>query len=154
MAHVDDVQLGAALIGQLDGGHGRPPRGKRRHERAARRRDPPIGQVVHNREVQHARGVRDAQRHGLIAIAQQSDRALAHLTRNRGMRPGTDAGRHRVEAADARFVQADGETRSQGFGLGLAFCKSAIEAHGGTIRAEAGPDSKGTRMVFSLPVNA
>ena len=51
-----------------------------------------------------------------------------------------------------RFVQAEGETRSQGFGLGLAFCKSAVEAHGGTIRAEAGPDGTGTRMVFSLPL--
>lgn len=52
-----------------------------------------------------------------------------------------------------RFVQAEGETRSQGFGLGLAFCRSAVEAHGGTIRAEAGPDRTGTRMVFSLPLD-
>jgi signal transduction histidine kinase len=51
-----------------------------------------------------------------------------------------------------RFVQTEAGRTSTGFGLGLAFCRSAIQAHGGTIRAEEGASGKGTRMVFSLPV--
>jgi two-component system, OmpR family, phosphate regulon sensor histidine kinase PhoR len=51
-----------------------------------------------------------------------------------------------------RFVQTEAGRKSTGFGLGLAFCRSAIQAHGGTIRAEEGASGTGTRMVFSLPV--
>lgn len=38
-------------------------------------------------------------------------------------------------------------------GLGLSFCKLAVEAHGGTIRAES-KLSKGTSMIFTLPLTA
>jgi two-component system sensor histidine kinase KdpD len=38
----------------------------------------------------------------------------------------------------------------RGIGLGLAICKAIIEAHGGTISAEANKP-KGTRIVFTLP---
>ena len=37
-----------------------------------------------------------------------------------------------------------------GAGLGLYFCKLAVEAHGGTIGFESEPD-KETRFYFSLP---
>ncbi len=36
-------------------------------------------------------------------------------------------------------------------GLGLSFCKLAVEAHGGTIRAES-ELSQGTSMIFTLPL--
>jgi signal transduction histidine kinase len=51
-----------------------------------------------------------------------------------------------------RFVQTEAGRKSTGFGLGLAFCRSAIQAHGGTIKAEEGPSGSGTRIVFSLPL--
>jgi signal transduction histidine kinase len=51
-----------------------------------------------------------------------------------------------------RFVQTEAGRRSTGFGLGLSFCRSAVQAHGGEIRAEAGDRGVGTRMVFSLPL--
>ena len=43
-------------------------------------------------------------------------------------------------------------TRSDGLGLGLAICRSIIEAHGGHIRAENVPDG-GAVFSFTLPVS-
>src|SRR5574341_748436 len=51
-----------------------------------------------------------------------------------------------------RFVQAEVAHRSRGFGLGLAYCRSAVEAHGGTITAEGGEGGVGTKVVVRLPV--
>jgi two-component system sensor histidine kinase BaeS len=41
---------------------------------------------------------------------------------------------------------------SPGSGLGLSIAKAIIEAHGGRIRAEAGPGGRGTTVAVSLPV--
>jgi signal transduction histidine kinase len=52
-----------------------------------------------------------------------------------------------------RFAQVAGEKRKRrGFGLGLAYCRLAIEAHGGRIWAEPGDDGIGSRFVFTLPL--
>jgi signal transduction histidine kinase len=53
-----------------------------------------------------------------------------------------------------RFVQLDENRKgTRGFGLGLAYCKSAIQTHGGRIRVEDTPYGTGSRFVFSLPVS-
>ena len=53
-----------------------------------------------------------------------------------------------------RFAQASGDqARTRGFGLGLTFCRLAIEAHGGQIWIEDGADGVGSQVVFSLPTN-
>ena len=46
---------------------------------------------------------------------------------------------------------ATGDHDESGSGLGLAFCKMAIEAHDGTIEVED-TSSKGTTFRFSLPL--
>ena len=39
-----------------------------------------------------------------------------------------------------------------GTGMGLAIAKGIVEAHAGQIAIESGPDGKGTRVVFTLPL--
>lgn len=50
-----------------------------------------------------------------------------------------------------RVPTTDGE-RHEGWGLGLYFCKRAVEAHGGWIRVES-PPGKGTLVQFGIPNN-
>lgn len=53
-----------------------------------------------------------------------------------------------------RFAQVErsGSKLTRGFGLGLAFCRLAVEAHGGKIWIEAPENNKGSRFVFTLPI--
>jgi signal transduction histidine kinase len=57
----------------------------------------------------------------------------------------------RRESIFGRFDRGS-ETERRGFGLGLTFCKVAVEAHGGRIWVESGPEGVGSRFVFTLPV--
>lgn len=52
-----------------------------------------------------------------------------------------------------RFAQlSNGSSRTGGFGLGLAFCQLAVEAHGGRIWVESGDEGIGSQFIFSLPL--
>lgn len=50
-----------------------------------------------------------------------------------------------------KFTRLHGRSGPRGFGLGLAFCRLAVEAHGGRIWVESGPEA-GACFKFSLPV--
>lgn len=43
-------------------------------------------------------------------------------------------------------------TKQSGTGLGMAICKRIVDAHGGRIRAESGPDA-GTQITVTLPID-
>lgn len=51
-----------------------------------------------------------------------------------------------------RFVQTDTLRQTRGFGLGLAFCRSAIRAHGGQIWVEDGNKGIGSKFMIRLPI--
>jgi signal transduction histidine kinase len=50
-----------------------------------------------------------------------------------------------------RFSRAQDRKEMDGFGLGLAFCRLAVEAHGGSIWVE-GSEGEGSTFAFSLPL--
>ena len=58
--------------------------------------------------------------------------------------------RYRASIFD-KFYRTPNNT-SKGMGLGLAFCRLAIEAHGGTIYADEA-DGGGAKFVFLLPAD-
>lgn len=49
-----------------------------------------------------------------------------------------------------KFVRLNLDNTTRGLGLGLAFCRLAVQAHGGTIWVED-RDGGGSRFIFSLP---
>jgi two-component system sensor histidine kinase HydH len=62
-----------------------------------------------------------------------------------------DQGRGIEQEAMAQIFKPFYTTKPGGMGLGLAFCKWTVEAHGGTIRLESAP-GKGTTVYVSLPM--
>ena len=65
--------------------------------------------------------------------------------------PGIPAGTE--EAIFQKFTRGQPESVQPGAGLGLAICRTIVEAHHGRIWAENRPEG-GARFVFSLPVGA
>ena len=57
------------------------------------------------------------------------------------------------EAVFEKFTRLRTEFAPKGLGLGLAFCRLAVEAHGGKIWVESQPGA-GSRFIFNLPVEA
>lgn len=52
-----------------------------------------------------------------------------------------------------KFITLQAENGIKGLGLGLAFCRLAVQAHGGTIWMESNTGS-GSVFIFSLPLSA
>jgi signal transduction histidine kinase len=50
-----------------------------------------------------------------------------------------------------RIFEAFYTTKPQGLGMGLAICKSIIEAHGGRLWAENNPEG-GATFSFTIPI--
>lgn len=56
------------------------------------------------------------------------------------------------EAIFNKFARLQGERMPKGLGLGLAFCRLAVQSHGGKIWVEGEPEH-GSRFLFTLPVS-
>jgi len=68
--------------------------------------------------------------------------------------PGPGIGEaERERVFDMFYTAGQRGDRRHGVGLGLAICRSIVEAHGGTIEALPGPGGIGTCMRIRLPVS-
>ena len=56
------------------------------------------------------------------------------------------------ETIFAKFSQGQKGSSKSSAGLGLTFCKMAVEAHGGTIHVEPGSGGLGSKFIFELPL--
>jgi signal transduction histidine kinase len=82
-----------------------------------------------------------------VAVGLEDDHVVVSVTDTGPGIPPEDR-----ERIFERFAQANGESaKRRGFGLGLAFCQLAVEAHGGRIWVEPGDEGLGSRFVFTLP---
>lgn len=63
--------------------------------------------------------------------------------------PGINLGDH--QRIFEKFARVERKGRSKGLGLGLAFCRLAVEAHGGNIWVESEP-GQGSAFYFTLPL--
>ncbi len=58
----------------------------------------------------------------------------------------------RARIFDLFHRAAKGDGAPAGTGMGLAIVKGLVEAHGGSVRAEAAPDGRGASIVMRLPL--
>ncbi len=85
-----------------------------------------------------------------VAVSREDGQAVIRVT-DQG--PGIPA-EHRDAVFDMFFRVRSGDRQTAGTGLGLAICRGFVEAHGGSIRAEAGPDGVGASIIVRLPLAA
>jgi two-component system sensor histidine kinase/response regulator len=79
-----------------------------------------------------------------VSVSQQAD-SLRFAVRDTGSGIPTEA----FDRIFEKFGQLDAHDKV-GTGLGLAFCKLAVEAHGGSISVESTP-GKGSEFAFTIP---
>jgi signal transduction histidine kinase len=84
----------------------------------------------------------------IYAAVDEDDRFIKVCVSDQG--PGIPA-IHR-ERIFEKYQQLDELSSSKGLGLGLAFCKLAVEAHGGEIWVEDNP-GQGACICFTLPAD-
>jgi signal transduction histidine kinase len=80
-----------------------------------------------------------------VSVMRDSSRVRVAVTDNG---PGVPAEYH--QKIFEKFGQVKGENKKLGTGLGLTFCKLAVEAHGGTIGVKSQP-GEGSTFWFELP---
>jgi PAS domain S-box-containing protein len=66
--------------------------------------------------------------------------------------PGIPAADHKRIFEKFARLKTRGEHRPSGLGIGLAFCRMAVQAHGGKIWVES-EEGKGSRFIIALPLN-
>lgn len=87
---------------------------------------------------------------GTITISAESQRTRI-LVSVADVGPGIPPDRR--ESVFERFARGNQQASTRGgFGLGLVFCRLAVEAHGGKLWVEDGEEGVGSKFAFNLPV--
>lgn len=79
--------------------------------------------------------------------AKKDGRLIEFWVRDTG--PGIPSSEHK--RIFEKFARVKGKEHPSGLGIGLAFCRIAVQAHGGTIWVES-EEGKGSKFIFTLPV--
>jgi two-component system sensor kinase FixL len=101
-----------------------------------------IEQVLFNLFRNAIEAMADAPRQELTVTTSRRDQNLAEVQ-------VADTGPGLPETVQARLFQPFVTTKPNGLGIGLSICRGIVQAHGGTLTAEAGPDG-GTVFRFTL----
>lgn len=96
-----------------------------------------------NNAIQAMEGIADRE-HRVLVETRRDERAVHIRILDSG--PGFASG-----AAEQAF-NAFYTTKARGMGLGLAICRSTVEAHGGAIRIDNRPDGPGAVATVELPI--
>jgi PAS domain S-box-containing protein len=87
---------------------------------------------------------------GSIEVGCQADAEMVQFwVKDSGQGIPEDA----LELIFDKFTRLQADRYPKGLGLGLAFCRLAVQAHGGKIWAESRP-GEGSRFVFTIPITA
>jgi PAS domain S-box-containing protein len=89
------------------------------------------------------------QRTNVLIAAKQGSTFVTVWVEDRG--PGIPP--EHKERIFSKFIRLKGDSAPKGHGLGLAFCRLAVQAHGGTIWVEDTPEG-GSRFLFTLPTGS
>ena len=99
--------------------------------------------------------VQNAVTHSASDIALQLSaraRRRRHPVHHRRQRPGIPAEYHEVIFRKFERVKNPNIPRTRSSGLGLAFCKLVVDAHGGRIWVQSAGEGKGSAFHFTLPI--
>ncbi len=83
----------------------------------------------------------------IIIGAQKDSESVCFWVQDNG--PGIPPSEHK--RIFEKFARIKGKVKPGGLGIGLAFCRIAVQAHGGTIWVES-EEGQGSKFVFTLPV--
>ena len=81
--------------------------------------------------------------------AMKKDNSIQFWVKDNG--PGIPASEHKRIFEKFARIKTKVERRPSGLGIGLAFCRIAVQAHGGTIWLES-EEGKGAKFIFQLPL--
>jgi PAS domain S-box-containing protein len=84
----------------------------------------------------------------IAVVAQVEDEFVRVWVQDNG--PGIPATER--ERIFDKFARLKGHRTIQGLGIGLAFCRLAVNGHGGRIWVEPAPE-QGSRFIFTLPIS-